>query len=228
MVQFLGSTTLERAEQEYQTWTEQERLELTAKDRQDIIDLGTDLPQVWNAPSTTSADRKRILRFLIREVIVDQKRAKGKVWFQVNWQTGAISEHWYTRRVIGYAEHARFDQIQQRIRELHGEQKLDGEIAVTLNAEGFRTTKRGRFDNKTIWLIRKQMGLPAVKPNGPHPMCWENGAYSVQGAAEAIEVFPGTIYKWLRTGRLEGCQLRKGSPWKIYLIPIAQPKAVFR
>jgi DNA invertase Pin-like site-specific DNA recombinase len=208
---------LERAEQEYQTWTEQERLELTAKDRQDIIDLGTDLPQVWNAPSTASADRKRILRFLIREVIVDQKRAKGKVWFQVNWQTGAISEHWYTRRVIGYAEHARFEQIQQRIRELHGEQKLDGEIAAILNAEGFRTTKRGRFDNKTIWLIRKQMGLPAVKPNGPHPMCWENGAYSVQGAAEAIGVFPGTIYKWLETGRLEGCQLRKGSPWKIYL-----------
>ena len=119
--------------------------------------------------------------------------------------------------MIGYAEHAHFEQIQQRIRELHGEQKLDGEIAAILNAEGFRTTKRGRFDNKTIWLIRKQMGLPAVKPNGPHPMRWENGAYSVQGAAEAIGVFPGTIYKWLRTGRLEGCQLRKGSPWKVYL-----------
>ncbi|MCP4686387.1 MAG: recombinase family protein [bacterium] len=210
---------LEKAEQEYQTWTKQERLELTAKDRQDIINLGADLPQVWNAPSTTAADRKQILRFLIQEVIVDQKRAQGKVWFQINWQTGAISEHWYIRRVRSYAEHARFEQIQQRIRELHEEQKLDDEIAAILNTEGFRTTKRGRFDNNTIWLLRQRMGLPAVKPNGSHPTRWEDGTYSVQGAAQVIGVFPGTIYKWLRTNRLEGYQLRKGTPWKIYLSP---------
>jgi DNA invertase Pin-like site-specific DNA recombinase len=209
--------SLEKAEQEYQTWAKRERLELTSKDRQDIINLGADLPHVWNATSTTAADRKQILRFLIKEVIVDQKRAQGKVWFQVNWQTGAISEHWYIRRVRSYEEHARFEQIQQRIRELHAEQKLDDEIAAILNTEGFQTTKRGRFDNKAIWLIRKQMKLPAVKPNGPHPMCWDDGTYSVQGAAQAIGVFPGTIYKWLKTGRLEGYQLRKGSPWKIHL-----------
>ena len=83
---------LENAEQEYQIWVEQQRLELTATDRQDIIALGADLPQVWRAPSTTAADRKQILRFLVKEVIVDQKRVHGKVWFQINWQTGAISE----------------------------------------------------------------------------------------------------------------------------------------
>lgn len=209
--------SLEKAEQEYQTWAKRERLKLTSKDRQDIINLGTDLPHVWNATSTTATDRKQMLRFLIKEVIVDQKRAQGKVWFQINWQTGAISEHWYIRCVHSYEEHARFEQIQQRIRELHAEQKLDDEIAAILNTEGFQTTKRGRFDNKAIWLIRKQMELPAVKPNGPHPICWDNGTYSVQGAAQAIGVFPGTIYKWLKTGRLEGYQLRKGSPWKIHL-----------
>lgn len=208
---------LEKAEQEYRAWIEQERLDLTARDRQDIIDLGSDLPRVWYASSTTAADRKQILRFLIKEVIVDQKRARGKVWFQINWQTGAISEHWYIRRVRSYAEHARFEQIQQRILELHAEQKLDGEIADILNAEGFRTTKRGLFDNKTIWLLRKQMGLPAVKPNGPHPPRWEDGTYSIQGAAQVIGVFSGTIYKWLRTGLLEGHQLRAGSPWKVVL-----------
>lgn len=210
---------LEEAEQKHQTWVEQQRLELTSTDRQDIVALGADLPRVWRAPSTTAADRKQILRFLTKEVIVDQKRTRGKVWFQINWQTGAISEHWYTRRVRSYTEHARFDQIQQRIRELRAEQKLDDEIAAALNAEGYQTTKRRPFDNNAIWLLRKQMGLPAVKPNGPHPVRFEDGTYSVEGAAQAIGVFPGTIYKWLRTGRLEGHQLRKGTPWKIHLGP---------
>lgn len=210
---------LEKAEQAHGSWISQQQLTVTPQDRQEILALGADLPRVWNASSTTTADRKQILRLVIKEVIVDQKRTKGRVWFQINWQTGAVSEHVYTRRVLSYEKHAQHDQIQQRIRELHASQKLDDEIAAILNDEGFRTSKRGAFDNNAIWLLRKQMGLPAVKPNGPHPMRWEDGTYSVEGAAQAIEVFPGTIYKWLRTGRLEGKQLRKGTPWKITLTP---------
>lgn len=210
---------LEKAEQDFQSWVNQQHLTLTPADRQDLLSLGADLPQVWQAPSTTAADRKQILRLVIKDVIVDQKRVHGQVWFQINWQTGAVSEHAYIRRVRSYSDHAQYDQIQQRIRDLHAEQKLDDEIAAALNAEGFRTTKRGPFDNKTIWLLRKEMDLPAIKPNGPHPMCWEDGTYSVQGAAEVIGVFSGTIHKWLRTGRLEGHQLRKGTPWKIVLTP---------
>jgi DNA invertase Pin-like site-specific DNA recombinase len=195
---------LEKAEQDFQNWASQQHLTLTPADRRDILALGADLPKVWQAPSTTAADRKQILRLVIKDVIVDQKQVHGKVWFQINWQTGAVTKHEYIRRVRSYSDHAQYDQIQQRIRELHAEQKLDDEIAATLNAEGFRTTKRGPFNNKTIWLLREEIGLPAVKPNGPHPGRWEDGTYSIQGAAEVIGVFPGTIYKWLKTGRLEG------------------------
>jgi DNA invertase Pin-like site-specific DNA recombinase len=210
---------VEKAEQEYQTWVEQERLKLTDEDRRDIVSLGEDLPQVWYAPSTTAADRKQILRFLVKEVIVDQKRAKGKVWFQINWQTGAVSEHWYKRRVKSYADHADIDAIRRRVYELHGEQKLDGEIAEILNEEGFLTTKGRPFNSDAIWHLRKQWHLAPVKPNGPHPVQWQDGTYSVQGAAQAVGVFPGTIYKWLKTGRLRGFQLKKGSPWKVFLTP---------
>jgi len=62
------------------------------------------------------------------------------------------------------------------------------------------------------------MGLPAVIPTGtPLPSQWEDGAYSIQGAAEAIGVYPGTIHKWLKTGRIHGKQIRKATPWKVFL-----------
>lgn len=205
--------------QEHQRWVNQKRLALTSADQEDILALGANLPKVWHAPTTTATDRKQLLRFVIKEVIVDPKRARGKVWFQVNWQTGAVSEHGYTRRVLSYDEHAHFDQIEQRMRELHAAQKLDDEIAAALNAEGFRTTKSSPFNNKSIWLLRERLGLSAVKPNGPHPARWDTEVYSVQGAAEAIGVMPGAIFKWLQTGRIRGQQLRKGTPWKIILTP---------
>ncbi len=89
---------VEKVEQEYETWLRQNRMILTEEDRRDILALGEDLPRVWHAPSTTAADRKQILRLLIKEVIVDRTRVRGKAWFQINWQTGAISEHWFIRR----------------------------------------------------------------------------------------------------------------------------------
>jgi len=207
----------EKVEQEYQTWLQQHRLELTATDRQEIVALGEDLPRVWRAPSTTPADRKEIVRLVIQAVIVDQHRARGQVWFQINWQTGATSEHGYTRRVRGYTDYADLEGLQQRARELHAQRKMDDEIAATLNAEGFRTAHQQAFTGKLMWLLRKQWGLPAVKANGPYPLRWEDGAYSVEGAAAALGVFSSTIYKWLKSGLLHGHQLAKGMPWKISL-----------
>jgi DNA invertase Pin-like site-specific DNA recombinase len=208
---------VEKAEQEYQIWLQQHRLELTPTDRQEILALGEDLPKLWNAGGTTPADRKQILRLLIKEVIADQHRARGQVWFQINWQTGATSEHWYARRVRSYEEYAHLEVVRERVRELNAEQKMDSEIAAILNAEGFRTARDRPFSNEIIWLLRQQWNVPPVKPNGPNPLRWEDGTYSVEGAAAAIGVFPGTIYKWLRCGRLQGHQLAKGMPWKILL-----------
>lgn len=209
---------LEKAKQEYATWLKQHRVELTPEDRAGILALGTELPRIWNANSTPAAERKQILRYIIKEVIVDQKRAVGKVWMKIVWQTEAVSEHWYNRRVRSYDEYAFSERIYQRIRELHAQGKLDDEIATELTAEGLQGPKGCVFSHGTIWLLRQKMQLPAVVPTGTHlPAQWEDGVYSVQGAAEAIGVYPGTIYKWLKTGRVHGRQIQKGMPWKVFL-----------
>ncbi len=56
-----------------------------------MLALGEDLPGIWRAATTTAADRKRILRFIIREVALDQKRARGQVAIWILWQTGAVT-----------------------------------------------------------------------------------------------------------------------------------------
>jgi hypothetical protein len=208
---------LEKANQEHQSWLSEQRLELSAGDREDIVALGADLPKVWHAPSTTSAERKQILRYIIKQVTVDQKRRPGMVWFKIVWQTGAITEHWYRRRVRSYTDHAEGHRIKQRIQELHAERKFDDEIADILNSEGLSTSKKRPFTYQTIWLLRRKLGLSAVKPNGTLPSQWEDGTYSVRGAANAIGVYIDTIRKWLKTGRIRGEQPRKGTPWKVFL-----------
>jgi DNA invertase Pin-like site-specific DNA recombinase len=207
----------EKVEHEYQDWLVQHRLEITPADRQEILSLGENLPKLWNAASTTPADRKQIVRLLIRDVVVDPDRVKGKVWFQINWQTGAVSEHCYTRRVQNYANYPDFERLEQRIRQLHAQNQIDRQIAATLNTEGFRNAHLRPFSGKMIWILRTRLGLPTVIHQGYNPNRWEDGTCSIAGAAEILGVFPGTIYSWIRNTRLAAFQVAPGTPWKIIL-----------
>ena len=44
-----------------------------------------DLPRVWHA--ATAAERKRLLRLVVKEVVLDQGRERGGVWMRIVWQT---------------------------------------------------------------------------------------------------------------------------------------------
>jgi len=212
---------VEQIEQEYDAWRRQQTAAISNSEREQILALGEDLPQLWHAASTTAADRKQIVRLVIKEVTLDQKRRRGYVWIRIIWQTGAASEHWLQRRVQSYAQHADQDRVQQRIVELNAHRKMDHEIAAILNEEGFRTAHGPPFSGNMIHVLRTKWGIPTVKINGnaTNPPQWPDGTYSVQGAAEAIGITPQIIFDWLRKGRLSGEQLAKGMPWRIFLSP---------
>src|SRR5436190_16924626 len=129
---------VETVEKEYHAWKFNRFGALTQADREAIVALGSDLPTLWQAPTTTSTERKQMLRLVIREVIVDSKRVGGQVWVQINWQTGAQEQFWYQRRVHSYAVFADAPALEQRVREFNAAGLMDAQIAVTLTAEGYQ------------------------------------------------------------------------------------------
>ena len=211
----------EQIEQEYNAWRREQMVSISDSDRQEILALGEDLPRLWDATTTTPANRKQIVRLVIKEITLDQKRRRGYVWLRIVWQTGSTSEHWFQRAVQGYAQHADQDQLRQRIAQLSSLQKMDGEIAVILNNEQFRTAHGPPFSGKMVHLLRKRWRIPTVKINGKeaNPPQWPDGSYSVQGAAAILGITPQTMFDWLRKGWLTGRQLDKGMPWQISLSP---------
>jgi len=210
----------EDIEQEHERWrAAQPPVSVSPQDRTLLLALGEDLPRVWHAATTTAVDRKRILRLLVQEVVLDQKRQPGQIYLRIIWQTGASSEHWLRRRVRAYDDHADLAQLEGRIRDLNGAGKIDAEIAAVLNAEGFLSTRGTAFDHGLVHLLRKRWRIPTVKINGTaeNPQRWPDGSYSVQGVATALGITPQTVFKWLRAGQLVGRQCAKGMPWQIML-----------
>jgi hypothetical protein len=210
---------VEEAEQEFQAWRRQHGSALTDEDRQQILALGEDLPKLWSAPTTTNADRKQIIRLIIKDVVLDQKRERGKLWFKINWQTGATTEHWIKRRTTSYREHADLEPLQARVRAMIAEGKPDNEIAAMLASEGYRTTKGGQINSVSVYRMRKCWGIRANRQyeDGRNPQKWEDETYSVQGAATVIGVKASAVHRWLRGGLLDARQSGKGGAWKIRL-----------
>lgn len=208
---------VEAVEQAYEAWRRDRPVTLSDAERAEVLGLAQDLQRVWQA--ATAQERKRILRLVVREVILDQKREPGMVWMQLCWQTGAVSEHRLQRRVHSYKHCATAELIERRVRELNAEGKMDYEIAAQLNAEGIMSARGIPFGHGTIYMLRKQWRIRTAKINGvePNPPRWPDGSYSVQGVAAALGITPQTVFDWLRNGRLQGHQLAKGQPWQITL-----------
>ena len=212
---------LELVEQDYATWQHDHHADLTADDRQAILAIGENLPGIWSAPTTTMADRKHLLRLIVKEVIVDRKRTRGKLWFQINWQTGASSVHELTRYDISYQDYIDGEPIEARIRQLHAEQQTDKQIAAALNAEGYRTTRGDRFRAASIWYLRKRWHLVNVKLGAitPDRLRWHDGAYTIRGVMQALSVSKETVHRWRTEGRLQGSQQGPHMPWRFQLTP---------
>jgi len=210
---------VETVEKEYHAWKSSRFGTLTQADREAIVALGSDLPALWQAPTTTNAERKQMLRLVIREVIVVSSRTDGQVWVQINWQTGAQEQFWYQRRVSSYAVFAGAQALEQRVRELNAAGLMDAQIAATLECEGYQTPGLIHpITSKIVCHLREKWQIPTVKlnKNERNPAQWEDGSYSVEGAAAKLGVDQSTIFNWLKTGKLTGEHLARGMPWKIH------------
>src|SRR5260370_29135412 len=77
----------EKLEREYALGPKQAALSLTASQREQIRHLSDDLPSVFHAPTTTFAQRKQMLRSLIKDVTLS--KPGNVIDVAIRWQTKA-------------------------------------------------------------------------------------------------------------------------------------------
>src|SRR5262249_26891093 len=134
-----------RLGEEYERYQRQRPARLSAAELAAIRALAADIPALWAAPTTTVADRKRLLRAVIESLPVTAAApgsaagATERVHATVTW-AGAHQTHTNLLRPV-----ARIDQLSyypaltQRIRALAGERLGNAAIASQLATEGYRT-----------------------------------------------------------------------------------------
>ena len=85
-------TAVQTLEAEMETLSAQRDNVLTATDRQRLMALGKDLPRAWDSLATTSDTRKKIIRTLISEIVVDI--VGDSLDLIIHWQGGDHTRAW--------------------------------------------------------------------------------------------------------------------------------------
>ena len=198
-------------DREHHQFRQREKLELTEEDRARILSLAKDLPAVWNAETTTHAERKNLLRMVVREVTlspIDVPQRMTRV--QVLWETGATSDFTVPRK-DKYVALVTPPKALALLRKLFAAKKTDLDIAKELNRRGLKTGVERPWDIAAVRRVRYNHGMYRESKKARRaPDRRADGLYSVHAVAAHIDVPPSVVRYWARTGTLE--PVERGGP----------------
>jgi len=199
------------AEAELSRKEQEQRLQLTDGQREQIRALGSDLKRVWDAPTTTDRDRKELLRSLIEEVKINLLPEESKAHLVVRWKTTAVSELdviWKVPRAATVRTDEDTIELLRRLAAHHP----DTAIAGVLNRQGRKTARGENFTANRVASLRSHWKIPCYQASAIPP---EGELLTVEAAAHQLGVAASTLLRWLNDGFIGGEQVTPGAPWRI-------------
>ena len=191
-----------RLETGYQRFAEQTPAVLAPAERDAIRSLAADLPRVWDAPTTTRADRKELLRILIDDVTVAVEGDSETVNVDITWAGGHQTSGKAVRPVGRLDQLSYFPELLARVTGLAGEGRTSRQIAETLNAEGYRPPKRTAvFTDQQVRNIINKHGIRENAKGRPAVLTdLSPGEWSVPGLSAELGMPTASIYNWIYRG----------------------------
>lgn len=183
---------------------------LREEDRERLLALGRDLSYAWDSPGVTVETRKKIVRLLISEIVVDV--AGDTVRLIVHWQGGDHTRLDVKKNKVGQTRWVTNTSTIELVRAL-ARHMPDTSIATVLNRAGKSTGRGNGWTRSRVCSLRNQQGTAPYVAGERQ----ERGEATLREAAELLAVSPSTILRMISTGLLPAKQLCKGAPWVLQL-----------
>jgi hypothetical protein len=182
------------------------RASLSDEQRAELIALGDDVWAVWDHPDAPVQLKKRILRAVLNEIVVDSQRDSPRHRLILHWAGGVHTELYVERNLTGQHRRSAERTVIDLVSELA---KIcpDKDIAAILNRLGYKT---GQEKN---WNAHRVAGLRGYHEIAPFQR--QEGWVTQQQAARELKVSDTVIKRLIREGVLPATQVVTFAPWII-------------
>ena len=207
---------------EYDQFLADQPAVLTAEERVAIQRLAQDIPALWEAETTTAADRQMIVRQLIERVLVTVIEDTEKVQVEVHWMGGHKTRTLINRPVARLDQLSHYQELMARVKELQSQGYNAPDIANTLNVEGWSPPKRRKTYNAQMvrsLLSRQGLGTGTHKQQHAVDMKRKAHEWTFKELAGQLQIPEPTLYAWMRRGQLKGrkVEVASRSIWLIHV-----------
>jgi hypothetical protein len=92
-------TAQRQLQEEYERCVQAQPQPLSAAERTAIVQLAHNIPALWHAPTTTQAERKEMVRQIIRRVVVAGEGMSERLQITIEWVGGGTTAGVITRPI---------------------------------------------------------------------------------------------------------------------------------
>jgi DNA invertase Pin-like site-specific DNA recombinase len=177
---------------------------ISDEQKRQLLEMGRDLRRLWDEAQAAVELKKRILRTVIEEIVVNSVEAEHRL--QIHWAGGVHTELRVARNKPGMHRRMASGEVIELVREL-AKVCDDKTIAGVLNRLGF-TTGQGNS-----WRVSRVVSFRHTHQiNG---FGGREGRLTLEEAAQKLEVSHTVVKRLIRRGLLPARQVVQYAPWVI-------------
>jgi DNA invertase Pin-like site-specific DNA recombinase len=190
---------------------------LTERQKEELAALSEDLMALWNHPDAPIQLKKRIVRTVLTEIIINNDAESATHCLRLHWAGGVHTELRVERNKSGQHRHSADRSVIEVVSELT---KIcpDKTIAAILNRLGYKTGQ------EKTWNASRVAGLRGYHKIAPFQK--QDGWVTQEEAARELQVSDTVVKRLIRERVLPAKQVVKFAPWIIekndLLLPAVQ------
>ncbi len=146
---------------------EQEQRVVSDEERDKILLMGKSFAEVWESEGFPNELKKKILRSVIDEAIVNLDEAKQQLHFVIHWKGDTHTEFEMDKPRSGAGQKTSIEDV-ELIRQM-AVKYGDDEITRVLNKLGRRTGKGKRWNELRVRTVRRNYSIAGQKRSKPDP-----------------------------------------------------------
>jgi len=181
---------------------------LTEPDKQSILALGKHFADTWHRSECPMLLKKKIIRCLIKEIIVDVDKEKQRLSFIIHWHGGSHTSLNIPRPLPANQAHKTAAKDLELIQKM-ALRYSDAEIAMVLSKLGRKTGKGNRWTQSSVRTIRTKHGIK------PAPKRGDDGILNLAQAKHYCGASGSTIMRLINANILPAEQVAPFAPYEI-------------
>ncbi len=193
--------------------TAQRAATLTDDERAEVRRLAADVPALWHAASTTSTQRKTIVRQLVERVVLRVDGESERVAMKVEWAGGHVTDATLVRPVGRLTQLSYYEPLVA-----HASRLLEGgatyaQIAARLNTEtSFRPAKRRATFNASMVADLLRHARPPAASARAGTVRARNHEWTLRALADALAMPAITLHTWVHRGWVKARKVTSHAP----------------